>query len=177
MQKLHTIFGKKSTRNRQKKYFLKIFKKFCRRTPPAGGGISPPPPRILPLRRFAPIWCRPGSGPSGSTSEQRHELGASYARGGVTLPYFLVRACGWSLRTPFDNTWRSEKNKTKIQKAVTWQHKNATKNCDYTTIADRLRTVSYSVTTVIPMVWLNRFTSAQGCKANGPDNIPNTSLN
>ena len=31
----------------------------------------------------------------------------------------------------------------KIQKA-TWQHKNATKNFDYTAIADRLRTVSSS---------------------------------
>ena len=30
----------------------------------------------------------------------------------------------------------------KIQKA-TWQHKNATKNFDYTTIADRIRTVSW----------------------------------
>ena len=30
----------------------------------------------------------------------------------------------------------------KIQKA-TWQHKNATKNFDYTSIADRLRTVSW----------------------------------
>ena len=30
----------------------------------------------------------------------------------------------------------------KIQKA-TWQHKNAIKNFDYTTIADRLRTVSW----------------------------------
>ena len=30
-----------------------------------------------------------------------------------------------------------------IQKA-TWQHKNTTKNVDYTTIADRLRTVSWS---------------------------------
>ena len=30
-----------------------------------------------------------------------------------------------------------------IQKA-TWQHKNVTKNFDYTTIADRLRTVSWS---------------------------------
>ena len=30
----------------------------------------------------------------------------------------------------------------KIQKS-TWQHKNATKNFDYTTIADRLRTVSW----------------------------------
>ena len=31
---------------------------------------------------------------------------------------------------------------TKIQKA-TWKHRNATKNFDYTTIADRLRTVSW----------------------------------
>ena len=30
----------------------------------------------------------------------------------------------------------------KIHKA-TWQHKNANKNLDYTTIADRLRTVSW----------------------------------
>ena len=30
----------------------------------------------------------------------------------------------------------------KIQRA-TWQHKNATKNFDYTTIVDRLRTVSW----------------------------------
>ena len=33
--------------------------------------------------------------------------------------------------------------------------KNATKNFDYTTIADRLRTVS-RVTAVTPLVWLNR---------------------
>ena len=31
----------------------------------------------------------------------------------------------------------------KIQEA-SWQHKNATKNFDYTTIGDRLRTVSWS---------------------------------
>ena len=30
----------------------------------------------------------------------------------------------------------------KIKKA-TWQHKNATKNLDYTTIADQLRTVNW----------------------------------
>ena len=47
----------------------------------------------------------------------------------------------------------------KVQK-VTWQHKNATKNFDYTTIADRLRTVS-RVTAVTPLVWLNRFTCEQ----------------
>ena len=38
--------------------------------------------------------------------------------------------------------------------------KNATKNFDYTTIADRLRTVSW-VAAVTPLVWLNRFTCAQ----------------
>ena len=38
--------------------------------------------------------------------------------------------------------------------------KNATKNFDYTTIADRLRTVSW-ITAVTQLVWLNRFTSAQ----------------
>ena len=32
----------------------------------------------------------------------------------------------------------------RIIKKATWQHKNATKNFDYTTIADRLRTVSWS---------------------------------
>ena len=38
--------------------------------------------------------------------------------------------------------------------------KHATKNFDYTTIADRLRTVSWLIA-VTPLVWLNRFTSAQ----------------
>ena len=33
---------------------------------------------------------------------------------------------------------------TEKYKYATWQHKNATKNFDYTTIADRLRTVSWS---------------------------------
>ena len=33
-------------------------------------------------------------------------------------------------------------HRQKIQKAM-WQHKNATKNFDYTTITDRLRTVSW----------------------------------
>ena len=42
--------------------------------------------------------------------------------------------------------------------------KNATKNFDYTTIADRLRTDlgrSVGGTAVTKLVWLNRFTSAQ----------------
>ena len=38
--------------------------------------------------------------------------------------------------------------------------KNATKNFDYTTIADWLRTVSW-VKAVTQLVWLNRNTSAQ----------------
>ena len=40
------------------------------------------------------------------------------------------------------------------------QHTNATKNFDYTTIADRLRTVSGSIP-VIQLVWLNRLTGAK----------------
>ena len=64
-QKLHTIFGKKSTRTRQKNalrmhHLHPFFKNF-----PGGGppdphlreGVSPSP--TLPLRRFAPIWLRP----------------------------------------------------------------------------------------------------------------------
>ena len=53
------------------------------------------------------------------------------------------------LKEKKEEIWLSPVTKTptsthrKIQKA-TWQHKNATKNFDYTTIADRLRTVSWS---------------------------------
>ena len=47
----------------------------------------------------------------------------------------------------------------KIQKA-TWQHKNATKNFDYTTIADRLRTVSW-VTIITQRVGFNQLTGSQ----------------
>ena len=43
----------------------------------------------------------------------------------------------------------------KFQKA-TLQHKNATKNFDYTMIADRLR-----VTTPTQLLWLSRFTGSQ----------------
>ena len=39
--------------------------------------------------------------------------------------------------------YKSPYTHRKIQKA-TWQHKNATKNFDYTTIAGRLKTVSWS---------------------------------
>ena len=41
-----------------------------------------------------------------------------------------------------EDLWQKPYTHRKIQKA-TWQHKNATKNFDYTTIADRLRTVSW----------------------------------
>ena len=44
------------------------------------------------------------------------------------------------------------------------QHKNATKNFDNKTIADRLKTVSASNnshTTVVQLVWLNRLTDTQ----------------
>ena len=46
----------------------------------------------------------------------------------------------------------------KIQKAP-WQHKNAPKHFDYTTIADQLRTVSLGNDS--QLVWLNRFTGSQ----------------
>ena len=46
--------------------------------------------------------------------------------------------------------------------------KNATKNFDYTMIADRLMTVSWN-TAVTQLVWLNRFTSAQ------PSHLPQQS--
>ena len=79
-----------------------------------------------------------------------------------------VRLIGWLvwMKMTFDALFRSEIDVTrnvrrekeraltqsydkntythrKIQKAM-WQHKNATKNFDYITIADRLRTVSWS---------------------------------
>ena len=49
----------------------------------------------------------------------------------------------------------------KIQKA-TWKHQNATKNFDYTTIADRLRTVSWGndshpTGVVKPVYWIRTF--------------------
>ena len=50
-----------------------------------------------------------------------------------------MREKGRDLTQSYD---KSPYTHRKIQKA-TWQHKNATKNVDYTTIADRLRTVSW----------------------------------
>ena len=46
---------------------------------------------------------------------------------------------GRDLTQSYDKSPYTDRN---IQKAM-WQHKNATKNFDYTTIADRLRTVSW----------------------------------
>ena len=51
----------------------------------------------------------------------------------------IIREKGRDLAQSYD---KSPYTHRKIQK-VTWQHKNATKNVDYTTIADRLRTVSW----------------------------------
>ena len=74
----------------------------------------------------------------------------------VVMP---VREKGRDLTQSYD---KSPCTHRKIQKA-SWQHKkNATKNFDYTTIADWLRMVSWSnVQQSTPMVWLNRSTSAQ----------------
>ena len=54
--------------------------------------------------------------------------------------HFLIREKGRDLTQSCDKNPYTHRT---IQKA-TWQHKNATKKFDYTTIADRLRTVSWS---------------------------------
>ena len=56
------------------------------------------------------------------------------------IPVRTLREKGGDLTQPCDKNPYTHRT---IQKA-TWQHKNATKNFDYTTIADRLRTVSWS---------------------------------
>ena len=53
---------------------------------------------------------------------------------------FIVREKGRDLTQSCDKNPYTQRT---IQKA-TWQRKNATKNFDYTTIANRLRTVSWS---------------------------------
>ena len=55
------------------------------------------------------------------------------------LYYTLLWEKGRDLTQSYDKSPYTDR---KIQKA-TWQHKNATKNFDYTTIGDRLRTVSW----------------------------------
>ena len=59
-------------------------------------------------------------------------------------------------------TQSCDKTTTPTEKSKTQRDniKNATKSFYYTTIADRLRTVSWSNSSH-PLVWLNRFTSAQ----------------
>ena len=52
---------------------------------------------------------------------------------------FIISEKGRDLTQSYDESPYTDR---KIQKA-TWQHKNATKSFDYTTIADRLRTVSW----------------------------------
>ena len=46
------------------------------------------------------------------------------------------------MKISYSVLWQKPLHRQKIQKA-TWKHKNATKNFDYTTIAYRLRTVSW----------------------------------
>ena len=57
----------------------------------------------------------------------------------LILKLLYIKRKGIDLTQSYDE---SPYNDRKIQKA-TWQHKNATKNFDYTTIPDRLRTVSW----------------------------------
>ena len=52
--------------------------------------------------------------------------------------FYTVREKGRDLTKSYDKSYTDRK----IIKAM-WQHKNATKNFDYTTIADRLRTFSW----------------------------------
>ena len=68
-------------------------------------------------------------------------------------PYYVkIRPKGRDLTQSYDKRLYTHR---KIQKA-SWQHKKATKNFDYTTIADRLRTVSWSNSTH-PTGVVNRF--------------------
>ena len=60
-----------------------------------------------------------------------------------TIVKELDRIYGRKRRRSDSVLWQNPYTHRIIQKA-TWQHKNATKNFDYTTIADRLRTVSWS---------------------------------
>ena len=60
--------------------------------------------------------------------------------------------------THYDNS--SLEPSAKVSLKVKWQHKNATKNLEYTMIADRLRTVSL-LTIATKRVWLKRLTGSQ----------------
>ena len=67
--------------------------------------------------------------------------------------YYVQREKGRDLTQFYDKSAYTDR---KIQKAM-WQHKNATKNFDYTTIEDRLRTVSWGndsyPTSVVKLVY------------------------
>ena len=58
----------------------------------------------------------------------------------MTVPF--GREKGRDVTQSYDNKKLLHHQKNK--KKTTWQHKNATQNFDYTTIADRLRMVSWS---------------------------------
>ena len=64
-----------------------------------------------------------------------------------------------------EEIWLSPKTEAPILKEKSKKQrdnvKNDTKNFDYATIADRLRTVSRSNNSLPPLVWFNRFSSAQ----------------
>ena len=60
----------------------------------------------------------------------------------IYLPSGLEQGTGEKGRDLTQSYDKSPYTDRKIQKAK-WQHKNATKYFDYTTIADRLRTVSW----------------------------------
>ena len=70
----------------------------------------------------------------------------------LLLNYCDIREKGRDLTQSYDKSPYTHRT---IQKAQ-WQHKKKTPNFDYTTIADRLRTVSWSKKRH-PLVWLNRF--------------------
>ena len=82
--------------------------------------------------------------PETSVQEKVIQILRSCSEGQVTLYVFVLcdiitlitREKGRDLTQSYDKNPYTHR---KIQKA-TWQHKNATKNFDYTTIADRLRT-------------------------------------
>ena len=78
---------------------------------------------------LAPPWIRPWVD---LTKTQQH-----CKRPCVLHPYLEKKEEIWL--SPVTKTLKPTE-----QSKSTWQHKNATKNFDYTTIADRLRTVSWS---------------------------------
>ena len=79
----------------------------------------------------------------------RHRLFVGFCKVSVEAPerdhHFYVYSEKQRKRKWSDSVlWKNPYTHREIQTA-TWQHKNATKNFDFTTIADRLRTVSWGV--------------------------------